>query len=69
MELSIATHVFINTELTVHLFTQPVGEWVGLDARTRIGGHGVGLATSILYDASGRIGTSNQTLLVGPRTG
>jgi Thioesterase-like superfamily len=69
MELSLATHVFINTELTVHLFTQPVGEWVCLDARTRIGRHGVGLATSILYDASGRIGTGNQTLLVGPRAG
>lgn len=69
MELPIATHMFINTELSVHLFAQPVGEWVCLDARTRIGPHGVGLATSVLYDASGRIGTGNQTLLVGPRAG
>jgi hypothetical protein len=67
MEPSLATHVFINTELTVHLFGEPSGEWVCLDARTRIGPNGVGLATSILYDTERRIGVGNQALLIRPR--
>ena len=56
MELSLETHVFINTELTVHLHREPVGEWVCLDARTRIGPDGAGVATSTLYDSVGRFG-------------
>jgi Thioesterase-like superfamily len=67
MELSLETHMFINTELTVHLFREPVGEWVCLDARTRIGPGGAGLATSALFDASGRLGIANQALLVRAR--
>ena len=27
-------HLFVNTDLTVHLHREPVGEWVLLDART-----------------------------------
>ena len=30
-------HLFINTELTVHLIREPAGEWVRLDAVTRVG--------------------------------
>jgi hypothetical protein len=67
MELSLQTHVFINTELTVHLFREPVGEWICLDARTRIGPAGAGLATSSLYDSVGRFGIANQALLVRSR--
>jgi hypothetical protein len=67
MELSLKTHRFINTELTVHIFREPVGEWICLDARTRIGPGGAGLATSTLVDASGRFGIANQALLVRAR--
>jgi hypothetical protein len=67
MELSLQTHVFINTELTVHLYREPVGEWICLDARTRIGPDGAGLATSTLFDSLGRFGMANQALLVRSR--
>lgn len=67
MELPLATHLFINTELSVHLFREPAGDWVCLDARTRIGSDGVGLASTALYDTVGRIGVGNQALLVGRR--
>src|SRR5450759_412746 len=67
MELPLETHVFINMELTVHLFAEPIGEWVCLDARTRIGSEGIGLASSVLYDTRRRIGLGNQSLLVRPR--
>jgi acyl-Coa thioesterase superfamily protein/acyl-CoA thioesterase superfamily protein len=60
-------HLFINTELTVHLIREPAGEWVQLDSLTRVGPHGVGLSESVLYDETGRLGRAAQTLLVRPR--
>jgi hypothetical protein len=59
--------VFINTDLTVQLVREQTGEWVCLDAVTRIGPDGVGLAESVLADARGRLGRATQTLLVRPR--
>lgn len=59
--------VFINPDLTVHLYRLPVGEWVCLDAVTRLGDAGVGLAESLLFDEQGAIGRSTQLLLVEPR--
>lgn len=59
--------LFINTELTVHLTREPAGEWVCLDAVTRPGTLGVGLAEAVLSDAAGRLGRSAQTLLVRAR--
>jgi hypothetical protein len=58
---------FINTELTVHLLREPVGEWIGLDAKTTVGPQGVGTATSELHDLTGRIATGAQALMVRPR--
>ncbi|HEY8755310.1 MAG TPA: thioesterase family protein [Candidatus Dormibacteraeota bacterium] len=67
MELPVATHTFINTELTVHLFRELEGDWVCLDARTRLGPKGVGLASTALYDSGARIGAAHQALLVRKR--
>jgi Acyl-CoA thioesterase C-terminal domain/Acyl-CoA thioesterase N-terminal domain len=61
------SHLFINTELTVHLFREPTGEWVLLDAVTRIGPDGVGLAETALSDRAGRIGRAAQALLIRAR--
>jgi len=58
---------FINSELTVHLRRVPEGEWIGLDAVTLVGPHGIGTATSTLHDRSGPVGTGAQALLVRPR--
>jgi Thioesterase-like superfamily len=66
-ELPPATHTFINVELTVHLFRELEGDWVCLDARTRIGRNGVGLASTALYDSGARIGAAHQALLVRKR--
>ncbi len=60
------THAFINPELTVHLYRLPAGEWVCLDAVTRLSANGTGLAESVLYDERGRIGRAAQALLVEP---
>lgn len=67
--LPLETSIFINTELTVHLARMPEGQWVCLDARTRVGSEGVGLAESVLWDRRGMIGRGAQALLVGSRRG
>jgi hypothetical protein len=59
--------LFINTELTVHTWRMPVGEWIGLDANTAIGPQGIGVATSTLHDQDGAVGHGSQSLLVRPR--
>jgi hypothetical protein len=66
--LDYTSHLFINTELSVHLVREPAGEWVHLDAVTRVGPHGVGLSETVLHDAAGRLGRAAQTLLVRVRT-
>lgn len=59
--------VFINPDLTVHLLRPPEGEWVGMRAASRYGSAGAGLAESELFDLSGRLGRSCQSLLVSAR--
>jgi hypothetical protein len=66
--LPIDRFIFINTELTVHLVREPEDEWVCLDAITRIGPGGAGLAQSVLWDRRGRIGAGAQVLLVARRS-
>jgi len=67
MELPLDRFLSINTELTVHLIRMPEGEWVCLDAITRIDPRGIGLAQSVIWDEHGRIGSGNQSLVVAPR--
>ncbi|HWI72447.1 MAG TPA: thioesterase family protein [Baekduia sp.] len=65
--LDFRTHLFVNTDLTVHLHREPLTEWVALDARTDFDTTGIGQATSILRDVGGRIGTGAQSLFVDAR--
>jgi Thioesterase-like superfamily len=66
-ELDLRQWYFINPELTVHLYREPVGEWLCLDARTSLGPRGVGLAESRLYDERGAVGRGAQALLIARR--
>jgi len=59
--------VFINPDLTIHLHRLPEGEWICLDARSHYEPHGIGMATSALYDEQGPIGQSTQALLLDAR--
>ena len=61
------THLFINPDLTIHLFRAPVGEWIAMASATHHGPLGVGLSDSALFDVDGRIGRSNQSLLLDRR--
>lgn len=55
---------FLNTELSVHVLRRPVGEWLCLDAETRLSSGSVGLATSSVYDEKGLVARSAQALLI-----
>ena len=57
----------INTELTVHLAAPPAGEWICLDAITRLDPSGFGLASSRIYDRTRLVGLGAQSLYVAPR--
>jgi hypothetical protein len=67
LEIDVARWFSLNTELTVHLHREPVGEWICLDAKTTLSHGGTGIATSVLSDLDGPIGVGAQALLIAPR--
>jgi len=56
------TWVFMNPDLTVHVARYPGGEWVALSADSSYGELGRGVATGTLWDESGWLGRSTQSL-------
>jgi Thioesterase-like superfamily len=66
-ELPFDEYLFINADLTIHLWRAPRGEWIGLDARTLLQSGGTGVAESVLHDEHGPVGRAFQTLVVQPR--
>jgi hypothetical protein len=58
---------FANVDLLVSLHRPPQGEWLGMDARTVLGGTGAAQCSAVLFDATGAIGRSAQSLFVEPR--
>lgn len=65
--LDLADYTFLNPDVTVLLARELEGEWVALDATTRFGGDGIGLAESALLDRGGLVGRALQPLVVERR--
>lgn len=61
--------LFLNTDLTVHLLAPPAGEWICLDATTRLDPSGFGLASSRIFDRTRLVGLGAQSLYLTPRPG
>ncbi|MFD6881865.1 thioesterase family protein [Rhodococcus sp. DT1] len=59
--------LFLNTELTVHLFRAPDPTWVGISAETSVGPDGVGMTAGVLYDEAGALGRIAQNVQVRSR--
>ncbi|MCJ0905656.1 thioesterase family protein [Rhodococcus sp. ARC_M6] len=59
---------FLNTDLTVHIFRVPEGEWIGVSAETTTGPDGVGMCAGVLYDEQGAVGRIAQTLQIRARS-
>lgn len=58
--------MFPNVDLSLHIYREPVGEWLGLDSTVTFAGDGVGLTSSVLHDARGPFGRSEQILTLRP---
>lgn len=56
--------MFPNTDLTLHLFRQPVGAWLGFDIHASVGPTGVGTTSSVLHDIEGPFGRAEQIVTV-----
>lgn len=66
-KLDLDEWTFLNTDVTVHIFRIPEGEWIGVSAETSTGPNGVALSAGVLYDERGPVGRIAQTVLVRPR--
>jgi hypothetical protein len=58
---------YLNTDLTVHLFDPPVGEWIGLEAETSVGHDGIAMSGAVIHTVAGPVGRLTQNVLVQPR--
>jgi acyl-coenzyme A thioesterase PaaI-like protein len=66
-ELRFDTHLFVNTDLSVHFSREPVGEWIAVQGVTDHGPEGTALAASALHDLEGPVGRAAQSLFVAAR--
>lgn len=66
-ELDIHKWTFVPVDLTVGLYRQPEGAWVGMDARTVMENDGIGQTTTVVFDSKGKVGQSMHTLFIRAR--
>jgi hypothetical protein len=66
-ELDFNKWTYVPVDLTVGIYRQPEGPWVGMDARTVIGNDGNGQTTTVAFDSKGTVGHSLHTLFIRPR--
>lgn len=57
---------FMNTDLTIYLHREPVGEWFGTHSVSRWEPNGLGMSDSLLFDDSGPVGRALQALVIRP---
>lgn len=60
--------VFVNTDLTLHLTREPVGDDIWMRAQTTVDAAGIGRTIGELGDRGGAVAHSAQCLFVEPRT-
>ena len=68
-KLDITKWTFLNTDLAVHVFRIPDGEWIGIRAETSYGPDGIGTTIGTLFDERGAVGAIQQSVLVRARPG
>lgn len=66
-KLDITKFTFVNTDLAVHVFRIPRGEWIGIRAETSYGPDGIGTTIGTLFDEHSAVGAIQQSVLVRPR--
>ena len=68
-KIEITKWTFLNTDLAVHVFRIPDGDWFGFRADTNYGPDGIGTTVGTLFDEQGAIGAIQQSVLVRRRPG
>jgi hypothetical protein len=68
-KIDITKWTFLNTDLAVHVFRIPDGDWIGFRAETNYGPDGIGTTVGTLFDERGAIGAIQQSVLVRRRPG
>jgi Thioesterase-like superfamily len=68
-KIDITKWTFLNTDLAVHVFRIPNGDWIGFRAETNYGPDGIGTTIGTLFDEQGAIGAIQQSVLVRRRPG
>jgi Thioesterase-like superfamily len=68
-KLDITKWTFLNTDVAVHVFRIPDGDWIGIRAETSYGPDGVGTTVGTLFDERGAVGAIAQCVLVRRRPG
>ena len=63
-KLDITKWTFLNTDLAVHVFRVPDGDWIGIRAETSYGPDGIGTTIGTLFDEQGAVGAIQQSVLV-----
>jgi hypothetical protein len=58
---------YMNTDLTVSMHREPVGDWIGVDSLMQLDPGGFGQALSNLYDLDGPVGRAAASLLIVDR--
>lgn len=66
-ELDHRRQLVINTDMTLALHREPIGEWLCLRSATAASPHGCGVAVGQLHDGLGDCGRVMQTLLIARR--
>lgn len=57
---------FVNPDLTLLLYRDPIGEWLGSQSTGCWDSSGIGMADALLFDEHGIVGRAVQTLLLSP---
>jgi Thioesterase-like superfamily len=66
-KIDITQWTFLNTDLAVHVFRVPDGDWIGVRAETNYGPDGIGTTVGTLFDEQGAVGAIQQSVLVRRR--
>jgi len=57
---------FLNTDLSIHLHREPLGEWFRSDAISQWNANGIGMSDALLFDEHGAVGRAVQSLVISP---
>lgn len=60
---------FMNTDLTLNVHREPVGDWLASDSLSHWHSTGIGMSQSVLQDEAGPVATALQTLVLHPPKG